>query len=88
VLSLYGATTYGLASILREVVGGDEAAGDALVETSPAVVGSVDNGVLEATGVLEVQVELAVLAAVCGNGAGADVCLEGIKAISDDLVSL
>jgi hypothetical protein len=49
------------------------------------VVGGVDNGVLEATGVLEVQVELAVLAAVGWDGTRAGVRLELIEAISDNL---
>jgi hypothetical protein len=49
------------------------------------VVGGVNNGVLETTGVLEVQVELAVLAAVGGGGARANVGLELIEAISNDL---
>lgn len=77
--------THGLASILREVVGSDKATSDTGVKTSPAVVGSINNSVLEAAGVLEVQVELAVLALVGGLGAGADVGLEGIETISDDL---
>jgi hypothetical protein len=49
------------------------------------VVGGVDNGVLEAARVLEVQVELAVLGAVGGDGTRADVGLERIEAISNDL---
>ena len=76
---------YGLSSVLGEVVRGDEVTGHALVQTSPAVVGRVDNGVLETAGVLEVQVELAVLGAVCGGGAGADVGLELIEAVGNDL---
>jgi len=53
-----------LAGVLREVVGRDEGSGYAFVEARPAVVGGVYDGVLEAAGVLQVQVELAVLAAV------------------------
>ena len=53
-----------LASVLREVVGRDKGSGYAFVETRPAVVGGVYDGVLEAAGVLQVKVELAVLAAV------------------------
>lgn len=49
------------------------------------MVGGVDDGVLETSGVFEVQVQLAVLAAVSGGGAGADVGLELIEAVSDDL---
>jgi hypothetical protein len=49
------------------------------------MVGSIEHGVLETTGVLEVQVQLAVLAAVGGGGAGADVGLELIEAVSNDL---
>lgn len=81
----YCATTYGLAGILGEVVCRDEATSDAFVKTSPAVVGGLDHGILEAAWVLEVQVKLAVLAAVCGCGARANVGLELIEAISNDL---
>jgi len=70
-----GAAAYGgharglcLASVLREVVGRDEAAGYAFVEARPAVVGGVYDSVLETTRVLQVQVELAVLAAVWRSG--------------------
>jgi hypothetical protein len=80
-----GPSAYSLACILGEVVGSDKAPSHTLIETGPSVVGSVEDGVLEATGVLEVQVELAVLAAVGRDGAGADVGLELIEAISDDL---
>jgi hypothetical protein len=79
---------YGLSSVLGEVVGRDEAAGDTLVETSPSVVGGVDNGVLEAAGIGEVQVKLAVLAFVCSTGARANVGLECIESISNDLYVL
>lgn len=80
--------SYGLASILGEVVGRDEASGYAVIKTRPAVVGSIENGVLETTGVLQVQVQLAVLAAVGRDGAGADVRLELIEAVSNDLLSV
>jgi hypothetical protein len=50
------------------------------------VVGGVDDGVLEAAGVHEVEVQLAVLGLVGGVGAGADVGLELIEAISNDLL--
>lgn len=83
--SLGVGVTYGLAGILREVVGGDEAAGDAIVHACPAVVGGVDNGVLEAAGVLEVQVELAVLGLLRRGDGRANVRLELIEAISNDL---
>lgn len=79
--------TYGLASVLGEVVSSDEATSHALVETSPAVVSSVDNSVLEATGVDEVEVQLAVLGLVGSGEAGADVRLELIEAISNHLSS-
>jgi hypothetical protein len=49
------------------------------------VVGRVHNGVLEAAGVLEVQVQLAVLGLVGRGDAGADVRLELIEAVSNDL---
>jgi hypothetical protein len=80
-----GGRSYGSTSILGEVVGGDEATGHTIVQTSPAVVGGVDNGVLEAAGVLEVEVQLAVLGLVGRGNAGANVRLELIEAVSNDL---
>ena len=74
-----------LAGVLAEVVRRDEAAGYAGVETCPAVVGGFDNGVLETAGVLEVQVQLAVLGAVGGRSAGADIGLEGVEAVGYNL---
>ena len=67
---------YGLASILREVVAGEELAGHASVHAGPAVVRSFNNGILEATRVLQVQMKLTVLGVICLSGAWADVCLE------------
>ena len=49
------------------------------------MVGGVDDGVLEAAGVLEVQVQLAGLGAVGLHGAGADVGLEFVEAVGDNL---
>jgi hypothetical protein len=49
------------------------------------VVGGVDNGVLEAAGVHEVEVQLAVLGLVGCDGAGSNVRLELIEAISNHL---
>lgn len=49
------------------------------------MVGCVYDGVLETAWVLEVEVELAVFAAVGGDGAGADVGLELVEAVGDDL---
>jgi hypothetical protein len=80
-----GWETYSLAGVLREVVGGNELACDALVETRPAVVCSIYDGVLETAGVLEVQVELASLGSVGLDGAGANVGLELVEAVGDDL---
>lgn len=77
-------TTHCLGSILREEVGGQESSSDALIQASKAVVGSLDDGVLEATGVLKVQVDSAVLGAVCGGGARTNVGLECIEAVGDD----
>jgi hypothetical protein len=74
-----------LAGVLAEVVGRDEVSGYAFVEARPPVVGCVYDGVLETAGVLEVEVQLAVLGAVGGGGAWADVCLELVEAVSDDL---
>jgi hypothetical protein len=81
-----GTGTYGLAGVLGEVVGRDEVSCHAVVETRVAVVGGVHDGVLEAAGVNEVQVELAVLGLVGGVGAGADVRLELIEAVGNDLL--
>lgn len=50
------------------------------------MVGSINDCVLETTGVLEVQVDLAVLAAVGRDGSGTNVCLELVEAISDYLL--
>lgn len=77
--------TCGSASVLGKVVSGDEATSHTVIKTSPAVVGRVDNSVLEATGVSKVQVQLAVLALVGGGSARANVRLELVEAISDDL---
>lgn len=70
--------------ILGEVVGAQERARDAGVKLGVAVVGAVEHGELEATGVVERQVELAVLGAVGDNSSWADVGLEGIEAEGDD----
>lgn len=72
-------------SVLAEEVGAGELAGDALVELCPAVVDAAEDGELVATGVLEVQVQLAVLVAVGAGVSRADVGLEAIKAKGDDL---
>jgi hypothetical protein len=73
--------TYGGTGVLREVVSGDETTSDTFVETGPAVVGSINHGVLETTRVCEVQVQLAVLALVGSDAAGANVGLELIEAV-------
>jgi hypothetical protein len=49
------------------------------------VVGRVDDGVLEAARVLEVQVQLAGFGMVGLQGAGTNVRLELVEAIGDDL---
>jgi hypothetical protein len=48
------------------------------------VVGGVHHGVLEATGVREVQMQLAVLTLVRSDGSRANIGLEGIEAPSND----
>lgn len=70
-----------LACVLREVVGRYEAAGHALVQARPTVVGCVDDCVLEPARVLEVEVQLAVFGAVGWSRAGPDVGLEGVEAV-------
>lgn len=49
------------------------------------MVGGVNNGVLETTWVLKVQVQSAVLGAVSRLGARADVGLKLVETISDNL---
>jgi hypothetical protein len=80
-----GKMAYSLPGILREVVRRHECACNALVETRPAVVRCVYDRVLEATRVLEVEVQLAGARVVCLSGAGADVGLELVEAVGDDL---
>lgn len=62
----------GLSSLSREVVGGLLFASNTGIECSVSTVVGGEDGVLEAAGVLEVQVELAVLAALGDGNAGAD----------------
>ena len=61
-----------LSSLTREVVGGLEGAGDALLDGRVTTVVGRQDGVLEAARVLEVDVELAVLALLCHADAGTD----------------
>ena len=75
----------GVAGRLAEVVGRVEGAGHAALELSVAVVRAVDDGELEAAGVLEVQVELAVLGLLGRVVAGSDVGLEAVEAEGNDL---
>jgi hypothetical protein len=56
-----------LFSLTREVVGGLQGTSDALLDGRVAAVVGRQDGVLEASGVLNVDVELAVLA-LLGNG--------------------
>lgn len=74
-----------VAGRLAEVVGRVEGARHARVELGVAVVRAVDDGELEAAGVLEVQVELAVLGLLGRVVAGSDVSLEAVEAECDDL---
>jgi len=76
------------ACILREVVGCDEGSSYAFVQARPAMVGCVNDGILETTWILEIEVELAVLRAVGGGCAGADVGLELVKAVRYDLAGV
>jgi hypothetical protein len=73
-------------SVLAEEICAGELAGNALVELCPAVVDAAEDGELVTTGVLEVQVQLAVLVAVGAGVGGADVGLEAIEAEGDDLI--
>lgn len=76
--------TYRLAGFLREEVGSQESASDAGVQTSEAVVRGLENGILEASGIGEVQMQRACLGVLGAVGAGTDVGLEEIKAVGDD----
>lgn len=78
--------TYCSASILGEVVRRDEAACYAGVHACPSVICGGDDGILEAARVVEGQVKLAVLAVVGWGGVRADVSLERVEAVCDDLV--
>jgi hypothetical protein len=61
-----------LSSLTREVVGGLQGAGDALLNGRVAAVVGRQDRILEASGVLEVDIELAVLALLGDRNAGAD----------------
>jgi hypothetical protein len=52
------------------------------------VVGGIYDRILEASGILKVEVELAVLGVVGGFGARADVSLELIETVGDDLMGI
>ena len=71
--------------VAREEVRREEGARDALLEKCEAVVRRVNDGEGEARGVLEDDVQLAVLGAVHDGGAGADVGLEAVEADGEDL---
>ena len=62
----------GLSSLSGEVVDGLLGAGDALIESGVSTVVGGEDGVLEAAGVLEVQVKLAILAALGDGDTGTD----------------
>lgn len=74
----------GRRGVLAEVVRAVEGAGHALLELRIAVVRALDDGELEATGVPEVQVQLAVLGLESRAHIGSDVGLEPIEAECDD----
>lgn len=61
-----------LSSLSREVVGRLQGTCDTLLDGSIATIIGRQDGVLEATGVLNVDVELAVLALLSNSNAGAD----------------
>lgn len=79
------ACSRGLSGILREEVARHEVPFDTLVEACPSVVGSGDDGVLEAAGVLEVQVKLAGAGVVLLADVGTNVGLELVETVGDDL---
>jgi len=71
--------------VLAEVVRAVEGARDARLELCVAVVCALDNGKLVATGISEVQMQLAVLSPHRGADVWPDICLESVKAKGDDL---
>ncbi len=81
-------STHGSRGVLREVVSRVKGTGHASLQLGVAVVRRLDDGELEAAGILEVQVKLAVLGLVRRHGAGTGVELEGIETECDDLVCL
>lgn len=74
----------GRRGVLAEVVGAIKGSSNTLVELSVAVVCAVDDRELEAAGVLEVQVQLAVLGLLSRADTRSNVGLELVKAESDD----
>jgi hypothetical protein len=74
----------GGSSILTEVVGTEEVTLGALLEDGIAVIGGLKDGELEAAGVAEVEVQLAVLGALVEGHARTNVGLEGVEAKGDD----
>lgn len=78
--------THGSSGVLGKVVGRVESTSDTSLELRVAVVRGLDDGELETAGVLEVQVQLAVLGLVSGARAGSGVHLEGVETESDDLI--
>jgi hypothetical protein len=74
----------GVGGVAAEVVGGEEGAGDAVVQLRVAVVRAVGDGKPVAARIVQRQVQLAVLAAVHDGGAGSDVGLEAIETDGDD----
>lgn len=77
--------TYRCCCILREKVGGVKGTRHSLVELSIPVIGRLNDGELESAGVLQIQVQLAVLGLVRSSEAWANVCLETIETKSNDL---
>jgi hypothetical protein len=75
----------GLGSILGEEVSRVEVARHSLVEASIAVIGGIQDGVLEASWILKTQMELAILGVIRRSGAWTDVSLEFIETESEDL---
>jgi len=68
--------TDGLGCSLREEVSGQEVSCNTSIKTCIAVVGSIYNGILEASWILEIQVDLASLRLVGLGGLGTNVGLE------------
>jgi len=81
-----GIGTYSLRCRLRKEVRGHESSGNSSIQSSPAMVGSVNHRVLESSWVLQAQVYLALLGFIGLRRCGANIGLERIETKCHDLM--